>query len=46
MEIEVLTKWIEYEPIKYLIIGTSILGLMKCIKLLAICYLQKEQDTE
>ena len=34
MNIEILTKWVEFEPIRYLIIGTSVLGLMKCIKLL------------
>ena len=34
MNIEILTKWVELEPIRYMIIGTSVLGLMKCIKLL------------
>lgn len=36
MNIEILTKWVEFEPIKYLIIGTSLLGLIKCIKQLII----------
>lgn len=34
MNIEILTEWIEFEPIRYLMVGTSILGLVKCIKLL------------
>lgn len=34
MNLDVLTLWIELDPIRYLIVATVIVGLMNCIKIL------------
>ena len=34
MDIEIITEWVKLDPIRYLIIATTMVGLMNCIKIL------------
>lgn len=34
MNIEIITEWVKLDIIKYLIIATTILGLINCIKIM------------